>query len=75
MTFCDPARLRQAIQDAGLTVDGAARSAGMDRSSLRRLLRSPPKRGWSCDTADRLASVCKVEVGYLIRGDHGKTEP
>ena len=67
--LCSPDRLKTTIQASGKTLDAVASEVGMDPSSLRRLCREQPKRGWTCDTADRLAKALHVSVDFLVRGE------
>ena len=59
-------RIHQAI--AGRPLDAVARAAGLDRNTLRSLLRNTHKRGPYLDTLVRLAQALEVEPAWLAFG-------
>ena len=61
-------RLRAAMMAKGMSVNSVADKAGMDRSSLRRILRRGCKRGSYLETWERIAVAVGVDVVCLIRG-------
>lgn len=62
-------RLRAAI--GGRPVDQVAREAGIDRQTLRGLLRGEYKRGPYCDTLEAIAKATGVRASWLAFGEEG----
>ncbi len=71
-TFAE--RLKGLIEDAGMSVSGASKAAGVDRATLRKLLDGTNQQP-SIKTLDGLSSLFNVSRDWLMTGDGENETP